>query len=87
MIKKIKKFFLLRKSKKLQKKRLQLEVLETLATICIFLDYDGHHSRNPYSEHLRSHHNGIKMHTDILKEECVELLKGKRGLRNERKIG
>ncbi len=71
MINKIKRFFRERKAKKMIHIGMQIEVLETLATICIYLDYDGYYSRNPYSEHLRSHFKSIKGHTAFLRKEMV----------------
>lgn len=71
MIKKIKKFFRMRKEKKIRQIEIQIEVLETLATICLYLDFDGHFSRNHYAEHMRSHFEVLKKHTDILRKELV----------------
>ena len=54
MIKKIKRYF------KLQR-QIQKEVVETLASICLFLEYDAHvcyHGR--YDGHFRSHFNMLK---------------------------
>ena len=51
--------------KKLRKKirfwkRLIFEVLETLCTICLYLEYDGRHSHNPYHEYMGSHIRTLK---------------------------
>lgn len=53
MLKKIKKYFEL-------KKRYRHEVLETLATICLFLEADGRRGRLPHTEHLRGHFYELK---------------------------
>lgn len=58
MFKKIKKYFEFQR-------RYQHEVLETLASICLFLEYDGRRGRIPYAEHMRSHFEVLK----ILSEE------------------
>ena len=44
-----------------------LEVLETLATICLYLDYDGHHLRNPYSKHMKDHFVELKTYSEQIK--------------------
>lgn len=36
-------------------RRIQLEVLETLATICRYLDRNGKLSHNPYCEYMDGH--------------------------------
>lgn len=41
-------------------RRIQHEVLETLATICLYLERDGHYDRNPYREHLDGHFIALK---------------------------
>ena len=43
------------------------EILETLATICLYLDYDGRHSRNPYSEHMRGHFEALKSFSEEIR--------------------
>ena len=53
MFKKIKKYFEFQR-------RYQHEVLETLATICLFLEADGLRGRIPYSEHMRGHFQELK---------------------------
>ena len=48
MIKKIKQYFALQR-------RIQIEILETLSSICLYLNYDGHYSHNRYAEYMISH--------------------------------
>ena len=43
------------------------EVLETLETICLYLNYDGHHSRNPYSKHMQSHFEELKIFSEQIR--------------------
>lgn len=62
MIKKIKQYFALQR-------RIQREILETLASICLYLDYDGHYSRNRYAEYMRSHFNELKDLSQELREK------------------
>ena len=53
MFKKIKRYLQLRKA-------IQLEVLETLCTICLYLDYEGHYSRNRYAHYMQGHFSRLK---------------------------
>lgn len=71
MIKKIKKFFRERKEKKIRLTKMQIEVLETLATICLYLEYDGHYSRNHYSEHLHTHYSCLKKYSGGLQSDIL----------------
>lgn len=58
MFKKIKNYFSLQR-------RIQIEILETLCTICLYLHYEGHYSRNRYSEFMQGHFGQLK---DLSKE-------------------
>lgn len=69
MIKKIKKFFRKRKEKKKMEIEMQAEVLETLASICLYLENEGRYSHNYYAKHMRGHFEGLKKHSDILRKE------------------
>lgn len=62
MIKRIKKYLLLQKL-------LYIEVLETLATICIYLEHEGRRARNPYAEYMRDHFETLKFYSDDLRHE------------------
>lgn len=53
MIKKIKLYFALRRI-------IIGEILETLCSICKWLEYDGHYSNNPYSKYLQMHYKALK---------------------------
>lgn len=53
MFKRIKEYFSLQR-------RIQKEILETLCTICLYLEFDGHHDRNRYAGFMRSHFMALK---------------------------
>ena len=53
MFKKIKSHFVL-------KRRIQIEILETLCTICLYLEHDAHYDRNPYMKYFGSHFEALK---------------------------
>lgn len=53
MIKRIKNYFSF-------KKRMKIEMLETLASICLYLDYDGHYGKNRYAEYMTLHFHQLK---------------------------
>jgi hypothetical protein len=58
MFKKIKNYFSLQR-------RIQIEILETLCTICLWLERDGYYNRNPYSGYMSGHFRVLK---DLSKE-------------------
>lgn len=60
LFKKIKRFFNLQK-------RIQFEILETLATICLYLEFDA--GRRRYTEHMRGHYVVLKRLSEELREE------------------
>ena len=64
MFKKIKKYFHLQRL-------ICFEVLETLATICLFLDHEGNLSRprNPYSDYMKDHFNMLKSFSDEIRND------------------
>ena len=62
MIKKIKHYLNLQR-------RIQVEILETLASICLYLHYDGHFARNHYAEHMHSHFNELKILSEELRDK------------------
>ena len=35
---------------------IQREILETLASICRYIDWDGHFTHNPYTQHMQGHY-------------------------------
>lgn len=57
-------------------KEMQHEVLETLASICLWLDYAGHHYHNPHSKNMQSHFLGMKRYSEILRNEILGNNKG-----------
>ena len=67
MIKKIKCYL---RKRKIQKE-IQCEVLETLASICLYLDYESHFSHNPKGRYMRSHFEGLKHYSTILRKEIL----------------
>lgn len=58
MFRKIKNYFSLRK-------QIKIEILETLCTICLWLERDGRYDRNPYSQYMDGHYQVLK---DLSKE-------------------
>ena len=60
MFKKIKNYFSLQR-------RIQIEILETLCTICLWLERDGY--RNPYSEYMGSHFGALKSLSKELRDK------------------
>lgn len=53
MFKKIKNYLSLQR-------RIQIEILETLCTICLYFRHDGHYDRNPYTQYMDSHFRCLK---------------------------
>lgn len=53
MFKKIKKRIFLRRS-------VQIEILETLCTICLWLEHQGHYNGNPCSRHMGEHFEAMR---------------------------
>ena len=46
-----------------------VEILETLCTICLFLDTFSRRSHIPSGEHFHSHFNELKMYSEQLRQE------------------
>lgn len=67
MIKKIKKYFYMRKLRK----EMQFEVLETLATMCMYFEAEGRRSHNPNALYMKPHFENLKRYSDILRKEMV----------------
>ena len=61
MIKKLKNYLRLQR-------RIKIEILETLASICLYLDYDGHFGRNRYAEYMGFHFKELKNLSEELRE-------------------
>lgn len=66
MIKKIKKWLALQRL-------IQIEVLETLTTICMYIDYEhGKYNHNPYRRHFQSHMCGLKHYSEELRKQALK---------------
>lgn len=65
MFKRIKEYFSLQR-------RIQIEVLETLCTICYFLDFMGHYSNNKYSKYMLDHYTALKKLSKELRDKEME---------------
>lgn len=53
-------------------KALLVEILETLCTICLYLNFEGPingHRRNPKAEYMRSHFEQLKQASAVLRKE------------------
>lgn len=68
MIEKIKKYFKQRKIKK----QIQHELLETMASICLYLDYEARKTHNPYGKYMKSHFEGMKHFAEIIRAEHLQ---------------
>lgn len=58
----------IRRYLKLQR-MIQHEVLETLCTICLYLERDGHFCKNYYAQYMGGHFKRLKEFSEILREE------------------
>ena len=67
MFKRIKKYFEKRKTQK----QTQHELLETMASICLYLDYAARHTHNPYGKYMHSHFEGLKHYSEKIREDLV----------------
>lgn len=61
MFKRIRKYFAMRR-------RVQIEVLETLATICLYLNHEGHLSHNHFGQYMQPHFQELKSLSRELRE-------------------
>lgn len=59
-------------------KGLLIEICETLASICQYLEYDARRMNNPMGQHMRSHFNELKDYSLELREEQAKKLGGVR---------
>lgn len=52
-------------------KALLVEIVETLCTICLYLDFEGtlYHHRNPKAVHMRGHFEQLKQASSVLRKE------------------
>ena len=60
-------------------KSLLVEILETLCSICLYLDFEGtlHHPRNPNAIYMRDHFEQLKQASLVLRKELSEERKEK----------
>ena len=65
MFKKIKNYFTF-------KKRMNIEILETLATICLYLEFDSRTKRNANRVFMRGHFNELKALSSELKRSVYK---------------
>jgi hypothetical protein len=56
------------KNKILFYKNILNEIIETLATICIYLEYDSRRSNNPMGEHMRGHFKNLADYSQELRK-------------------
>lgn len=58
-------------------KALLVEIVETLCTICLYLDFEGKYNRfhNPKAEHMLSHFEQLKQASAVLRKELNEEIK------------
>lgn len=59
-------------------KGLLIEICETLATICLYLEYDARKNRNPMREHMESHFSKLKEYSQELRNEQEKMLRRKK---------
>lgn len=59
---------------------LLIEICETLASICLYLECDARKTHNPMSmgNHMRSHYNELKEYSQDLRSEQEKTLRGKK---------
>jgi hypothetical protein len=55
-------------------KGLLIEICETLASICLYLEYDARRMHNPMGEHMRGHFNELKLYSQELREKQTKRL-------------
>lgn len=55
-------------------KGLLIEICETLASICLYLECDARKTHNPEGEHLASHFGELKEYSSELRYEQIKML-------------
>ena len=50
-------------------KTLLIEIIETLCSICLYLDTEGRRNHNQYSTHMYDHFKQLKKYSEILRGE------------------
>lgn len=53
-------------------KAMLVEILETLCSICMYLEIDGRRGHNPWCERMRSHFNVLKGFSEDLRRDLAE---------------
>ena len=53
-------------------KSLLFEVIETLCSICLYLESEGRYRHNPNCMHMHSHFYALKCYSEVLRNEIVE---------------
>lgn len=60
------------KKKILFYKALLVEIVETLCSICLYLESEGRFRHNPHSWHMDSHFKILKQASSVLRSELAE---------------
>lgn len=71
MFKRIKAHFSKKKKRKHLQKMINHEILEVLASICLYLDSDARKWHNPNARYMYSHFQTLKEFSGILREELI----------------
>lgn len=60
-------------------KALLVEIVETLCTICLYLDFEGtvYHHKNPKAIYMKGHFEQLKQASSVLRNELIEEMKEK----------
>ena len=48
---------------------LQIEIIETLCSICLYLLMDGRHTHNKYADYMQGHFSSLKTFSKVLRDE------------------
>jgi hypothetical protein len=49
------------------KKMLAIEIIETLCSICLYLEFEGRRTRNRFAEHMHGHFVELKEASEIMR--------------------
>lgn len=63
-------------------KGLLLEICETLASICLYLEYDAMRMHNPTREIMRGHFNELTEYSQELRDEQAKMLRRRKDGKN-----
>lgn len=53
-------------------KALLIEIIETLCTICLYLEHDGRYTHNEESRYMRGRFIALKEFSEDLRSECKQ---------------